>query len=161
MSKKYEPKLKEQLEGIVESVSTKYIGVKVNGNWYNIDKKLDKNKKDYIEKVIGEEIFKGDKVMLKVNEEGDFFYIYKPKNKTKKPEEQEVEQVDQWREVVEKKGEIWKKCFNRIHNLAGIEKLPKEDKKKIELFEAILPSVNSLFIETNRELRSQKWKKKK
>jgi hypothetical protein len=131
-------KLKERMVFLVKAVSTKNLGICDNhNNWYNIEKDLDDIIKKDIELTLAD-IQNGDKVSLKLNENGNFFEVSKIETK---PEEQEtVTKVDT---IIKDRGEVWKKCFDTIKSHAG----------NVENLETIMPSVNSLFIETCRSMR--------
>lgn len=144
-------KLKEQIEFKVKAVSVKNLGIcNEAGKWYNIEKGLDDKTKQTIENILGD-IYKGDTAILKLNDKGNFFYVYKVKSK---PEERKItsKDVPLLDNIVKEKGDIWQKCLLTI-----LSKLPSQEEKMTpEFLDAILPSTNSLFIETNKTLRERR-----
>ena len=146
--------------GIVQAVSLTRNSFEMNGEWYNLDKGTTAEEK---KKVIDEltDIFAGDTIGVSCNDKRFYKKIWKVSSKPKITKDTPQDKVVNIDSIIKNKGEVWGKCFNKIHKEFMEEQHGKKyNEKEIRLTEggvmSILPSVNSLFIEVNKTIREKR-----
>jgi len=140
--------------GIVQAVSLTRNSFEMNGEWYNLDKGTTAEEK---KKVIDEltDIFAGDTIGVSCNDKRFYKKIWKVSSKPKITKDTPPEKVWDVDTVVKDKGDIWKKCFTQIIGSLDVKgELTKED--QLNLWGMFTPSINSLFIETNKTIRERR-----
>ena len=130
--------------GIVEAISIPKLSFMMGREWYNLDNKIIGEDKTKIQTILTD-IHKGDKINVTANDKR--FYTKISKIEVSEEHKLDTIGVDA---IIKYKGEIWGKCFDKIHS----EYHNCVDNKEItnEEIAILMPSVNSLFISVNQSL---------